>query len=277
VILRMVSAQEQDDPMALERWSGAEAYEPFMGRWSRRLASAALTWLAPEAGQRWLDVGCGTGAVSEAVVTDAAPASLVGVDQSEAYVSAAGARVADARARFEVGDAGSLPLPDGSVDHAVSGLVLNFVPDARAAVGEMRRVLATGGRVSAWVWDYADGMQMLRVFWDAVIEEHPPSADLDEGARFPVCAPGGLRRLFTGSGLTDVVDGEVTIPMVFTDFDDYWQPFLGGQGPASAYLLALPEERLDRLRDLVRAALPTDPDGTIRISARAWITTGRST
>lgn len=262
--------------MALERWAGAEAYEPFMGRWSRQLASAALTWLAPDPGGRWLDVGCGTGAVSEAIVTEAAPASLLGVDQSESYVDAAGARVADARARFEVSDAGSLPLPDESVDHVVSGLVLNFVPDSRAAVAEMLRVVAPGGQVSAWVWDYADGMQMLRVFWDAVIEEHAPSAELDEAARFPVCAPGGLRELFTEVGLTDIEDGEVAIPMVFADFDDYWQPFLGGQGPASAYLLQLPDERLDRLRDLVRAALPSSPDGTLRLTARAWIATGRS-
>jgi SAM-dependent methyltransferase len=262
--------------MALERWAGAAAYEPFMGRWSRQLASAALEWLDPEPGQRWLDVGCGTGAVSEAVVTDVQPSSLVGVDPSEAYVEAARDRVSDGRASFQVGQAGALPLPDASVDHVVSGLVLNFVPDDSGATTEMLRVVTPSGRVSAWVWDYGDGMQMLRVFWDAVIEEHPPSAELDEGARFPVCSPGGLRRLFTDTGLTDVRDGDVAIAMVFTDFDDYWQPFMGGQGPASAYLLGLPDARLDRLRDLVRAALPTDPDGTIRLSARAWIATGRS-
>ena len=170
-------------------WSSAEPYEPFMGRWSRVLASEVVTWIDPPPGLRWLDVGCGTGAASEAVLTDAAPMSVMGIDPSAVYVVAAEARLDDRRAAFRVGEAAALPVPDSSVDQVICGLVLNFVPDPLTAVRDMRRVLVPGGLATAYVWDYSDGMQMLRWFWDAAVHEDPAAASLDEGARFPVCQP----------------------------------------------------------------------------------------
>jgi SAM-dependent methyltransferase len=247
-----------------------------MGRWSRLLAAEVVTWLDPPPELRWLDVGCGTGALSEAVLTHAAPLSLVGVDPSAAYLAAAAARLDDKRVTFKVGGAAELPLPDSSVDRAVSGLVLNFVPDPLTAVGEMRRVLVSGGVVSAYVWDYATGMQMLRTFWDAAIAEDAAAASLDEGARFPICQPGGLQELFVDAGLDEVEARPIEVPTTFRNFDDYWTPFLGGQGPASGYCTALSDDARERLRSRLRAALPRQADGTIRLSARAWAVSGFS-
>jgi SAM-dependent methyltransferase len=258
--------------MALEQWSAAEQYEPFMGRWSRLLAGEVLEWLDPPAGQRWLDVGCGTGAASAAVLARATPSSLVGVDPSAAYVAAAAARLDGAT--FQVGDAAALPVPDSSVDRVIAGLVLNFVPDAVTAVREMRRVLVPGGRAAAYVWDHATGMQMLRRFWDAAVAEDPAAAALDEGARFAICQAGGLQQCFTEAGLGDLDARPIEIATVFRDFDDYWTPFLGGQGPAPNYVASLSQDAQESLRNRLQATLPAEPDGTIRLNARAWAASG---
>jgi SAM-dependent methyltransferase len=247
-----------------------------MGRWSRLLAAEVVAWIEPGPGLRWLDVGCGTGALSEAVLAGTRPASVVGVDPSAAYVEAVAARVDDVRASFQVGEAGTLPLPDSSVDQVVSGLVLNFVPDAPAAVKEMRRVLVPGGRATAYVWDYASGMQMVRYFWDAAISEDRAAAALDERSRFDICRPDGLRKCFADAGMDDLDARPVEVPTVFRDFDDYWAPFLGGQGPAPGYCVALPRADRDRVRARLQAALPQEPDGTIKLRARAWAVSGTS-
>jgi SAM-dependent methyltransferase len=244
-----------------------------MGRWSRLLATEVVRQLDPPVGQRWLDVGCGTGSASAAVLAGAAPASLVGIDPSAAYVAAAESRLGDESTTFQVGGADALPIPDASVDRIICGLVLNFVPDAVAAVREMRRVLVPGGAATAYVWDYAEGMQMLRVFWDAVIAEDPAAAELDEGARFAICRPRGLADVFGQAGFAPVTTGPVEIPMRFRDFDDYWLPFLGGQGPASGYCASLTEEARERLRARLETALPVSHDGSISLTARAWVAT----
>ena len=259
-----------------EAWSSAEPYEPFMGRWSRLLAAEVVTWIDPPPRLRWLDVGCGTGAASEAVLTDADPMSLLGIDPSAAYVGAAEARLDDGRATFRVGEATALPVPNFSVDQVICGLVLNFVPDAVTAVREMRRALVRGGHATAYVWDYSDGMQMLRRFWDAAVHEDPAAASLDEATRFPICHPGGLRRCFADAGLADLQSRSVEVATVFRDFDDYWTPFLGGQGPAPGYCATLSQESRNRLRARLQASLPAEPDGTIRLSARAWAVRGTS-
>lgn len=257
-------------------WSTADPYELFMGRWSRLLAAEVLGWLAPPPGLRWLDVGCGTGAVSEAVLSVAAPASLVAVDPSATYLAGAAALLNDRRVTFTVGEAAALPLPDSSVDHVVCGLVLNFVPDAVTAVREIRRVLVPGGLVTAYVWDYSSGMQMLRRFWDAAVSEDPAAASLDEGTRFPLCRPERLRLCFADAGLDELQVRPVEVPTVFRDFADYWVPFLGGQGPAAGYCAALPPQVRDRLRERLQATLPSEPDGTIKLSAGAWAVSGIS-
>ena len=260
--------------MTGERWTLGPAYEAYIGRWSRPVAQAFVPWLAPPAGARWLDVGCGTGALTETVLALANPAQVVGVDPSEAFLGEASARVADPRVSLRVGDAQALPLHDEAVDLVVSGLALNFVPDAGRALAESVRVVAAGGVVAAYVWDYAEGMGMLRQFWDAAAELDEAALDPDEGRRFRICRPEPLRELWAGAGLTDVRVEALEVPTVFADFDDFWTPFLGGQGPAPAYLLSLSPQRRDALRELLRIRLPSRPDGSIPLTATAWAIKG---
>ncbi|MEV6642103.1 class I SAM-dependent methyltransferase [Amycolatopsis sp. NPDC051371] len=254
-------------------WQTGDAYEAYIGRWSRRVAATFVRQLGVPASRRWLDVGCGTGALTSAVLAAADPVEVVGVDPSSGFLTTARARVTDPRASFEVADARSLPFPDDSFDVVVSGLVLNFVPDPARAAAEIARV--TRGPAAAYVWDLAEGMELIRHFWEAAAELDPARvAELDEGRRFTLCRPEPLGRLWTEAGFTEVSVGEIKIPTVFTGFDDYWQPFLGAQGPAPAYLATLPEARRDQVRELLRSRLPTNPDGSIPLSARAWVVRG---
>jgi SAM-dependent methyltransferase len=256
-------------------WASGDAYEPYVGRWSRRVAREFLQWLSVEPGRRWLDVGCGTGALTETILAFGAPASVEGVDPSEGYLRHVRHQVNDQRATFELGDALSLPVTDASFDAVVSGLVLNFVPDPAKAVREMARVTAGDGVVGAYVWDYAGDMQLMRYFWDAAVALDPAAQDLDEGVRFPLCKPEALQTLFVGAELADVDTRAIDVPTVFRNFDDYWRPFLGGQGPAPGYAMSLPEERRIALRDRIRSVLPIADDGSISLSARAWAVCGR--
>jgi len=258
----------------VEVWAAGDAYEPYIGRWSRLVAREFLAWLGPAAGGSWLDVGCGTGALAATVLTTADPAALVGLDPSAGFLANARARLDDRRARFVVADARRLPLAGARFDAVVSGLVLNFVPDPAAAVAEMARVARPGGRVAAYVWDYAGGMELIRRFWDAAAALDPAAADLDEGRRFPLCRPEPLAGLFRDAGLGEVAVRAVQVPTVFRDFDDYWTPFLGGQGPAPGYVLSLDEAGRVALREELAARLPAAADGSIALAARAWAVAG---
>ena len=251
-------------------WAQGAGYERYVGRWSRPIADAFLTWLAIPPGKDWLDVGCGTGALSQKILQHSPPARVVGIDSSEDFVAHAKAHVTDQHAEFRVGDARALPIGNGEFDAAVSGLVLNFVPDQSKAVAEMRRAARPGGTVAVYVWDYAGEMQLMRRFWDAAAALDPAARDLDEGRRFPVCHPDPLHALFTGAGLRQVATLAIDIPTVFEDFEDYWSPFLGGQGPAPGYCMSLPEPARIALRERIRSSLSADADGKIRLMARAW-------
>jgi SAM-dependent methyltransferase len=258
----------------LDIWARGDPYEAYVGRWSRAVAREFLAWLGVPAGRDWLDVGCGTGALAQTIVERAAPAAVVGVDRSEAFVASARRRIGDPRARFEIGDAQALPVASAAFDAAVSGLALNFVPEPRRMIAEMARATRAGGTVALYVWDYAGGMELMRRFWDAAVALDPAAAALDEGARFPACAPAPLAALLAGAGLDDVATVALDVPTVFRDFDDYWSPFLGGQGPAPAYAVSLPDDRRAALRERIRAHLPAGPDGSIRLTARAWAARG---
>jgi SAM-dependent methyltransferase len=267
------SAMTKDTGMG-QVWSSGDAYEPYVGRWSRKVAVAFIDWLGRPPGLRWLDVGCGTGAMTQTILDRAEPARIQGIDPSAAFIAHARARISDPRASFQVGDAMKLPLEDAAVDACVSGLVLNFVPDAWDAVAEMRRVTRPSGVVGAYVWDYAGEMQMMRHFWTAAGELDAKALELDEGARFNLCRPDELRRCYEESGLGDVAVAAIDIDSVFRDFDDYWQPFLGGQAPAPAYLASLDGGAQALLRERVRDRLPVAADGTIALKARAWAVKG---
>ena len=256
-----------------DHWERGSPYERYVGRWSRRVAPQFLAWLAMPPGRRWLDVGCGTGALCAAILDRCAPAKVTGVEPSQGFRDTAAQNLAG-RAELHAGNAAALPLEDGSVDVVVSGLVLNFVPDAPAALEEMKRVTAGGGTIAAYVWDYARGMELMRWFWDAAADLDPAAASLDEGPRFPLCHPDALRALFASAGLQDVDVTSIDVPTPFADFDDYWQPFLGGQGPAPAYAMSLSEDGRTRLRETLRARIPAAADGSIAMTARAWAVRG---
>ncbi len=260
--------------MVNDTWSSGASYEPYVGRWSRLVAREFLAWLAVPPGQRWLDVGCGTGALTQMILAVAQPVAVTGVDRSEGFIAYARATTSDARASFAVGDAQALPVESSAYDAAVSGLALNFVPNSTRAAAEMARATRPSGMVAAYVWDYSGQMQFMRFFWDAAIAVDPKARDLDEGPRFPLCHPEALERLLSAANLHDVVTRAIDIRTVFRDFDDYWSPFLGGQGSAPTYAMSLDEERRVAIRERLRASLPIAADGSISLVARAWAVRG---
>ena len=260
-----------------DTWKAGALYEPYVGRWSRLVAREFLQWLAPRPRLDWLDVGCGTGALTETILQATDPRTVRGIDLAPAFIEYARAHVEDPRARFDVADAQSLPVESGQADMAVSGLAVNFVPQPPLAAREMARAVRAGGVVAVYVWDYADKMELMRHFWDAAVALDRDALALDEGRRFPICQPDALVELLTGAGLTDVQARAIDVPTRFRDFDDYWSPFLGGQGPAPGYVMALDEQRRTVLRDRLRATLPISGDGSIPLIARAWAVRGRAT
>ena len=256
-----------------DSWERGNPYEQYVGRWSRRVAPRFLAWLRMPADRNWLDVGCGSGALCAAICDHCSPSSVTGVDPSEGFLETARENLAG-RAVLCQGSATALPLDDAAVDVAVSGLVLNFVADQRAALAEMARVAVSGGAVAAYVWDYAGRMELMRLFWDAAVELDPDAAEMDEGVRFPSCRPEALAAQFAEAGLAEVEAAAIDIPTRFADFDDYWRPFLGGQGPAPTYAMSLDEANRARLRDRIRARIPVEADGSISLTARAWAVRG---
>ncbi|PSL36516.1 ubiquinone/menaquinone biosynthesis C-methylase UbiE [Labedella gwakjiensis] len=257
-----------------ESWSDAHRYEPYLGRWSRLIAHDFIPWLDVPPGSRWAEVGCGTGALSDEIIQSAQPSSLWASDPSAAYLAYSRSRVTDPAADFSVGDAEHIDLPDSSVDVTVSGLVLNFVPDAAAALLEARRVTRPGGTVAGYIWDYSGEMAAIRYFWDTAILLDPVARRLHEGRRFATWMPDELARRFREADLENVVVEPIVIDMVFRDFDDYWQPILGEQGSAPTYLATLERASVDALREAVRSNVPTAPDGSVPMTARAWAVRG---
>jgi len=257
-----------------ETWGDAEAYERWVGRWSRRIAHHFVEWLAVPPGRIWGDVGCGTGALAQYIVRRADPERVVGLDRSGVFIAAARNRTHDARVQFEIGDACATEWNAGACDVTVAGLVLNFVADADTMVREMTRVTAPLGRVATYVWDYTGGMEMIRHFWDVALELNPEHSNAERAKRFALCRPRPLLELFLRAGLTSVSIRPIDIATVFEDFDDYWMPFLGRQGIAPAFLASLAPTARDRIRDQLRARLTPSGDGPIAMLARAWAVQG---
>lgn len=258
----------------LESWNLSRAYEHYVGRWSRKVAVEFVRWLALPDGLAWADVGCGTGALTSAILSFGQPVALWGIDTSETFVSLARQQLPDSRICFEVGDAAHLPWTANTFDATVSGLVLNFVPDYRVMVREMARVAKRTGTVAAYVWDYADGMKMMRLFWDAAKSVSPNDAKLDQAERFPICQPEPLRALFIDAGLKDVGVHAIEITTPFQNFNDYWEPFLGRTGAAPAYLASVTDDFREKIRLTLMARLSISEDEPFELTARAWAVRG---
>lgn len=255
-------------------WASGGAYEPYVGRWSRLVAHEFVEWLMIPPAAWWLDVGCGTGALTETILRRANPIQVDGIDPSEGYLALAREQVRDPRVRFEVGDARQLSVESAQHDAVVSALVLNFIPDLPTAMAEMARAVRPGGIVTGYVWDYAGKMELMRYFWDAAIALKPEDRERDEGRRFPICQPEPLKHLFEGAGLKNVQVRSIDISTNFRDFDDYWNPFLGGQFPAPDYAMSLDEDARSALRERIRVHLPIAANGSIPLIARAWAVRG---
>lgn len=259
-----------------DRWLTGDAYEAYMGRWSRPLARTFVEWLRPQPSAHWLEVGCGTGALTSTICALCEPVSVVACDPSGPFLAHARESISDARASFVAAGADALPRREGGFDVVVSGLVLNLLPDPGATVAAIRERLRPGGTVAAYVWDYAEGMEFLRTFWDEVVALDPDAAPLDEARRFPICRPPALALLFRAAGLTAVETAPLEIPTGFASFDDYWTPFLGGTGPAPSYVTSLNPGARELLRERLSQRLRPGGDGRIRLRARAWAVRGVS-
>lgn len=260
-----------NDRNTRETWASGSRYEDFMGRWSRHLTSQFVAWLQVPEGAHWLDVGCGTGAMTSAILAHAHPASVVGCDPAEPFVLYAREHTKDPRASFVIAGAGNLPRRPDGYDSITSSLALNFFPDQQAAIREMKSLCAPRATISACVWDYHEKMEFLRYFWDAVAAQ---DTSLDEGTRFPICRPDALQELFRASGLNDIRCEAIEIPTTFASFDDYWNPYLAGTGPGPTYVASLDTGRRAALAAKLENALPRAADGSIPLIARAWAIRG---
>jgi SAM-dependent methyltransferase len=258
--------------IASSGFQDAEAYEQLMGRWSRRLAPLLIEFGGLNDGDRVLDVGCGTGSLTFALPEFANVAAVTGIDAVAAYVAAARARSSDPRITFDVGDARALPYADASFERAYSSLVLHFIPDAVKAVSEMRRVVKPGGSVAAAVWDSYGGQPFTRILWDI-------AGVLDPTVVRPyfrsLNGPGELAAVWRDIGLSDVAESSLTIRMEFECFDDYWAPFMTGEGPHGQYVTRLPEAAREELKQHIRRAYVANrPDGPRSMVSVAWACRG---
>jgi len=247
-----------------------ESYELYMGRWSRLLVPAYAAFAGVKDGDRILDVGTGTGAVASTLESMLPNAEITGVDPSAGFVDHARKNARSDRLQFEVGDAQALRFGDASFDRVVSLLVLNFIPDHDKALAEMRRVARPRGTVSACTWDYGEGMESLRIFWDEAVALDATAAPKHE-RNMKLSREGELGALWKKAGLREVIEQPLVIAQAFSSFDDYWAPFLRGTGPGGAYVAALPEERRAQLEARLRSRLK---DGAITLKARAWAVRG---
>lgn len=237
------------------------------------MAPDLVAFAGVDDGDLVLDVGSGTGALAAAVLATTAAARVTGIDPSEAYVAQAASSIGGDRATFEVGDAQQMRFADATFDRVVSLLVVNFIPDAGRALDEMVRVTHPGGVVAAAVWDYGEGMDMLRTFWDEAVAFDPSVESRDE-RHMPFCRAGDLSALWLAHGLTDVEETPLVIDTAFSSFADYWEPFLAGQGPAGAWVASLTPEQQEALASRLRARLIPDGDGPFVLRARAWAVRG---
>jgi SAM-dependent methyltransferase len=245
------------------------AYDRFMGRYSRELAPAFIEFACIEPGVRVLDVGCGPGALTEQLARVVGAEQVGAVDPSEPFVAACRERVPGADVRR--GDAEELPFEDDSFDAAASQLVVNFMRDPLAGASEMRRVVRAGGIVAACTWDYGDGMEMLRLFWAAArsLDDAAP----DEGRTMRYRSTEELGELWSEAGIAEVETGHLTVESTYSGFDDLWEPFTFGVGPAGSYCAALEPDRRQQLRDRLFESVGA-PTGPFTLGARACAVRG---
>lgn len=257
-----------------DSWQSGIAYEKFMGRWSTLVSQEFLSWFAVPPAHSWLDVGCGAGSLTKIILETLQPNEIISIDSSSEFISHVQRSITNPSVYFTVCLAQSLGFESNSIDAVVSGLVLNFVPQPTVAISEMLRVTKPGGKIGIFLWDYAEGMQMLRYFWDAAVKLDNNANKFDEGLRFPLCQEGQLESLAREAGLKQIEATAIEVKTIFQNFDDYWQPFLGNVGPAPSYAMSLDRKDRQKLEDELRKSLPIDHNGSISLTTRAWAVKG---
>jgi SAM-dependent methyltransferase len=258
-------------------YSNPVAYDRFMGRWSARLAPAFLRFTELRDGQHVLDLGCGTGSLSRAVISFGPATRITGLDPQPEYVSFAQEAVPDPRARFQVGAAEALPFADRTFDGALALLVLQDFSDPLKALSEMARVTQTGGVVAACLWDFEAGLPMLSLVWQAAEAVAPEAVAKRRMENAPVrrATMPELRALWESCDLSDVRSTTLELAMHYTSFEDYWRPFLGGSTPMSAFAAALDAETQGGLARVLKEKIPgVQPGSSFVLPARAWAIKG---
>jgi SAM-dependent methyltransferase len=252
-------------------FASAEAYDRHVGRYGPALSHAHVTAAGVRPGQTALDVGCGPGALTQRLAETIGSERVAAVDPSAPFVDACRARVPGADVR--IGSAERLPDFAQPFDFVMSQLVVNFMTDPEAGTSAMRAAARSGGLVTSCVWDYADGMTMLRAFWDAALELDPDAPD--ESRTMRNCSPDELRDLWESCGLVDVETGALDVEASYSDFEDLWSPFLAGIGPAGDYCASLDTDRRAAVRESFFRRLG-EPTGPFTLTARAWFVQGRA-
>ena len=258
-----------------EHWTAGDAYEAYMGRWSRVLSRSFIEWLRPEPSKHWLEVGCGTGALTAAISALARPETVVGCDPSEPFIDHARRHSSSAECTFSVvSSVDELPERAVGFDWVVSALVLNYIPEPRRALSAMRARMAPGGTVAACVWDYAQGLEFVQGFWEEAVMADPGAAALDETKRFEFWQAPEMASLFRAAGFSRVETVALEISTEFSDFSDFWRPLLSGSGAAPSYVASLDEPRRQDLKERLERRFAPGGTGPIRLSARALAARG---
>jgi ubiquinone/menaquinone biosynthesis C-methylase UbiE len=257
-----------------DSWFSGNQYDRFMGRWSNLIARKFLDWLVVSPNGVWLDLGCGTGSLTKLILETSQPKKIISIDSSSEFISHAQQLIANPIVSFQAGLAEALEQESNSFDAVVSGIMLNFVPHPEKAVAEMIRVTKPSGTIGIFIWDYAEGMEMLRYFWDAAVELDGSAKEFDEGIRFPLCQEGQLESLVKKTNLKQVEAIPIEVITKFKNFDDYWKPFLGNVGPAPNYTMNLIGKDRQKLENKLRLSLPIREDGSISLMAKAWAVKG---
>jgi SAM-dependent methyltransferase len=251
-------------PKGRESWNDSNAYDLYVGRWSRLIAEDFLHWLQPPPNVSWLEVGCGTGSLTTEILDRTSPSRVLAIDKSDAYLTKARTQIASPLVSFFKTDLSDLHV-GAEFDYITSGLVLNFLPDVEEKLECMIQYLRTGGSISAFVWDYAGHYQPMRIFWDAAKTLYREAAKFDAGIKYPLCTEGSLKALFEAVDLSNIRFRKIERIATFRDFDDYWLPIASAQGSVSEFLGTLSEDKKNDLKTSVKSKLPMALNGEIKL------------
>lgn len=257
-----------------DAWAAADGYEKYMGRWSRQIATEFLSLLEMPNGLSWLEIGCGTGALSAEILKRSAPQDLTCIDPSENFLNETRSNLNSDLVNFKVASAEALPMLEESMDCVVSALVFNFITDKATALAEMKRVLKPAGTLAFYVWDYpGGGVEFMRAFWTAAVTCDPSAAQFTEDKRFPFCTKQGLEKMVAEAGYSEINTRTIEVSSVFQNFEDLWTPFTLGAGPAPGYCSSLSLDRQEKLKTTLQNQLSIRSDGSIPLNLRAWAVT----